>query len=69
VDGLIAFVKGGARAASNTTPVLSATDTSGGDLGGIYAVPCTSGYCHLGGAVISNAEAYGAGIVDASDIG
>jgi subtilisin family serine protease len=68
VDALIAFMKGGARAATNTTPVLSATDTSGGDLGGIYGVDCVSGYCHLGGAVISSAEAYGAGIVDASVI-
>lgn len=68
VDALIAMLKDGARSATNTTPVLSATDTSGGDLGGIYAVTCVSGYCHLGGAVVSDAEAYGAGIVDASVI-
>ena len=68
VDALINFMKAGTRAATNTTPVLSATDTSPGDLGGIYGVDCLSGYCHLGGAVISSLEAYGAGIVDASVI-
>jgi len=51
--------RGGVR---NTTPPLSATDTSPGDLSG---VPCTTGYCHLGGPAISSGEAYGSGIVDA----
>lgn len=46
----------------NLTPPLSATDTSPGDLSGI---PCPTGYCHLGGPRISDAEAYGAGLVDA----
>jgi hypothetical protein len=38
---------------------------SAGDLGGIYAVPCVPGYCHLSGAPISDFEAFGAGLVDA----
>ncbi len=46
----------------NTTPPLSASDTSGGDLSG---GTCPSGYCHLGGAPISDTEAFGAGLVDA----
>ena len=46
----------------NTTPPLSATDTSVGDRTGL---PCTTGYCHLGGRAISDSDAYGAGLVDA----
>jgi subtilisin family serine protease len=46
----------------NTTRALSATDTSPGDQSG---VACPSGYCHQGGPAISDAEAYGAGLVDA----
>jgi hypothetical protein len=45
----------------NTTQVLSATDTSPGDLTG---VACPTGYCHLGGARISDSDAYGAGLVN-----
>ncbi len=48
----------------NMTPPLSATDTSNTDL---TDLPCDSGYCHLGGAPISNREAYGAGIVNGYD--
>ena len=48
----------------NTTPGLSATDTSVGDRTGLA---CTTGYCHLGGPAISDHEAYGAGLVDAAD--
>lgn len=44
----------------NTTPPLSATDTSPGDLIG---VPCETGYCHLAGKPISDKDAYGAGLV------
>ena len=46
----------------NTTPPLSATDTSPGDLTG---VACTTGFCHLGGPAINDWDAYGVGIVDA----
>jgi lantibiotic leader peptide-processing serine protease len=46
----------------NLTPPLSATDTSPGDL---TNVACPTGYCHLGGTRIPDAEAYGAGLVDA----
>jgi subtilisin family serine protease len=47
---------------SNTTPPLSATDLSDGDLTGL---PCANGYCHLGGAPISKNDAFGAGLVNA----
>jgi hypothetical protein len=43
--------------------VLSATDTSGGDLTG---GSCPTGYCHLGGARVSDRDAYGAGLVSAA---
>ncbi|MCC6381329.1 MAG: S8 family serine peptidase [Dehalococcoidia bacterium] len=46
----------------NTTPPLSATDLSGGDLSG---GSCPSGYCHLGGPPISDADAYGKGLINA----
>jgi lantibiotic leader peptide-processing serine protease len=48
----------------NTTTAVSATDTSAGDRGGD---PCPGGYCHLGGAAISDADAYGAGLVSAAN--
>jgi hypothetical protein len=47
----------------NTTPPLSATDTSAGDLSGIA---CGTGFCHLAGSPISNREAYGAGLLNVS---
>jgi subtilisin family serine protease len=47
----------------NFTPVLSATDTSPGDLNG---VACPTGFCHLGGPAISNRDAYGAGLINLS---
>ena len=47
---------------SNTTPPLSATDLSAGDLSGML---CSNGYCHLGGEAISKNDAYGAGLVNA----
>jgi len=60
---IAAILKATARdGVRNTTPVLSATDTSPGDRTG---VACATGYCHLGGPAISRREAYGAGIVDA----
>jgi subtilisin family serine protease len=60
---LIGLLKAGAtRIDGNTTPALSASDTSPGDLSGIA---CSSGYCHLGGRPISDNDAYGAGLVDA----
>jgi len=60
---LVSILKLGAqRIRGNTTPPLSATDTSAGDRTGLL---CTTGYCHLGGNPISDLEAYGAGLVDA----
>jgi hypothetical protein len=47
----------------NTTPPVSATDLSPADRTGII---CTFGYCHLGGKPISDKDAYGAGLIDAS---
>jgi lantibiotic leader peptide-processing serine protease len=61
---LLARVQAHAVDAVNHTPVLSATDTSPGDLTG---VPCPSGYCHLGGPPVSNAEAYGAGLLNVAN--
>jgi hypothetical protein len=68
VDALLMFVKSGVRKANNLTQSLSPTDNSPGDIGGIYGVPCDTGYCHLGGPPISDSEAYGAGIVMADVI-
>ena len=48
----------------NFTPPLSATDTSPGDLTG---VACPTGFCHLGGAPISNRNAFGAGLAYVAD--
>ena len=50
----------------NTTQPLSATDTSAGDL---TEIACTTGYCHNGGRAISDADAFGAGLVNAAAIG
>jgi Subtilase family len=62
--GLVQVLKDTARGVHrNTTPVLSATDRSGGDATGSS---CTTGYCHLAGPAVSDADAYGAGIVDAA---
>ena len=64
-DGLVNFLKTHAdKISGNATPVLNPTDTLAGDISGPAA--CTTGYCHLGGNAISDAEAYGAGLVDAS---
>ena len=56
---LVARLQATARSVRKFTPPLSATDTSPGDLTG---VACDTGYCHLGGAPISNRNAYGAGL-------
>jgi subtilisin family serine protease len=61
-DGLVALLKANAVPGSNTTPGLSATDTSPGDRTG---VACPTGYCHFGGSAIANSEVYGAGVVNA----
>jgi hypothetical protein len=62
-DRLQRILKNSARQViGNQTQVLSATDTADADLTGDS---CPTGYCHLGGAAISDREAYGAGIVDA----
>jgi lantibiotic leader peptide-processing serine protease len=63
VDGIIAQLKATATAVHNMTQPLSATDTSGGDW---FGGTCDTGYCHLGGSAISDAEAYGAGLVNAA---
>jgi subtilisin family serine protease len=49
----------------NFTQVLSATDTSPGDLTG---VACPTGFCHLGGPAISNRDGYGAGLINVSKL-
>ena len=62
-DKLERILKNSARQVTgNQTQVLSATDKSNSDLDGSA---CPTGYCHLGGAAVSDSEAYGAGIVDA----
>jgi len=62
VDRLVARLKGSAvRPGRNTTPPLSQTDTSPGDLSGIA---CASGFCHLAGSPIPNVDAYGAGLMN-----
>ncbi len=50
-----------AQAGPNSTPPLSATDKSAGDL---TQAKCRSGYCHLGGNPISYREAFGAGLLN-----
>jgi lantibiotic leader peptide-processing serine protease len=45
----------------NFTRVLSATDTSPGDLSGLR---CPTRFCHLGGPAVSDSDAYGAGLVN-----
>lgn len=63
-DKLIRILKDSAQdIKGNTTPVLSATDTSASDRTG---AACPTGYCHLGGDRISDRDAYGAGLVDAN---
>lgn len=62
-ERLVALLKANAKSARNTTPGLSATDTSGGDRTG---GTCNTGYCHLGGDAISSSDAYGAGVVNAA---
>ena len=47
----------------NQTRVLDPNDRSKGDLSG---APCVTGYCHLGGQAVADAEAYGAGLIDAA---
>ena len=60
--GLVRRLKGLANPnVHNYTQPLSATDTSPADLTGL---PCPTGYCHLGGPAISDAGAYGAGLVN-----
>ncbi len=61
-DRLVALLKSRARPAHNLTQGLSATDRSKGDLTG---PSCGTGYCHLGGPAVSDADAYGAGIIRA----
>jgi hypothetical protein len=64
VDAMVKILKQSAQDIhGNTMPPLSATDLSAGDRTGI---DCLTGYCHLGGKPISDKDAYGAGLVDAS---
>jgi len=64
---LVALLKAGAQDIhGNTTPGLSATDTTAGDRTGLA---CPTGYCHLGGNAVSDRDAYGAGLVDATSFG
>jgi hypothetical protein len=65
VDRLIKLLKDKAvNPGHNFTQVVSATDTSPGDLNG---VACPTGFCHLGGAAVSDLDAYGAGLVNVSN--
>jgi hypothetical protein len=58
---LIDHVMARATGEVNFTRAVSATDTSPADLTG---EPCPTGYCHLSGPRISNADAYGAGLLN-----
>jgi subtilisin family serine protease len=59
---LVARLKASANTSvHNLTQALSASDTSPGELD---PDPCPAGYCHLGGPRISDADAYGAGLVN-----
>ena len=51
------------KSLKNTTPPVSATDTSDTDLTG---ESCEFAYCHLGGKAISAKDAFGAGLVNAA---
>jgi subtilisin family serine protease len=61
---LLAKLRASTMHPHNLTPGLAANDHSKADLSSLYPDSCTSGYCHLGGAAISDAEAYGAGLID-----
>lgn len=66
-DLLVWILKKNAQyAGTNSTPPLSATDTSPGDTRDWARWPCPGGYCHLGGSPIPYKEAYGAGLVNVS---
>ncbi len=61
--GLLNLLRRGAKKLKgNTTPPVSATDTSAMDQTG---VACTKGFCHLGGKAITDNDAYGFGLIDA----
>lgn len=62
VNGLLARLKTQVRHPQNRTQVLSPTDRSPGDLTP-WGRPCAGGWCHLGGEAVSNADAYGAGLL------
>jgi hypothetical protein len=66
VDALIAKLKAHAVRGHNHTAAIDTSDNSGGDLTG---GTCHTGFCHLGTDVISNADAYGAGIIRATAAG
>jgi len=55
------LVKGSNKITGNTTPPVSKKDTSNTDL---TNAACPGGYCHLGGAAISDADAYGHGLIN-----
>jgi lantibiotic leader peptide-processing serine protease len=64
---LVAKLKATTTMPHNATPGLSATDHSAGDLRSLYPDRCADGFCHLGGPAISDAEAYGAGLINAGN--
>lgn len=65
-DRLEFLLKQGAdHSQHNLTPAVSATDTSPADAPDAGDAPCDTGYCHLGGPPISDADAYGGGFLDA----
>jgi len=64
VDRLVRIMKNSAtKVSGNQTRSLSATDHSPDDQ--TLSHPCVPGHCHLGGAAVSDADAYGAGLVNA----
>jgi subtilisin family serine protease len=64
VDALVNRLKATAHMPNNHTPGLAYNDHSPGDLRSEYPDRCTTGWCHLGGAAISDRDAYGAGLIN-----
>jgi subtilisin family serine protease len=62
---ILAWLKSHAAQGDNFTTALNLNDHSPGELGGPR---CDTGFCHLGGARISNSDAYGAGMVDVAGL-
>lgn len=62
-DRIVALLsKGATKGLRNYQPELNPDDFSPGDLTGL---PCTTGWCHLGGPIIPSKEVYGNGLINA----